>query len=138
MGDERAARLRVEIAIDAALAIEVDRVLLAQAISNLLQNAVESYAPESDAPIAVRVACEGRKAGTLVALTVEDRGRGIAHDALPHIGEPFVSSKGSGRGLGMLNVKKMVEGIHGGSVEILSGAGEGTRVTLVLARKQTG
>ncbi len=103
----------------------------------MLQNAVESYAPESDAPIAVRVVWERRKAGTLVAITVEDRGRGIARDALPHIGESFVSSKGTGRGLGMLNVKKMVEGIHGGSVEIESAAGEGTRVTMVLARKQT-
>jgi sensor histidine kinase YesM len=38
--------------------------------------------------------------------------------------------------LAMLNVRKMVEGVHGGSVEITSAPGEGTRVTVVLPRRQ--
>ena len=116
--------------------MEADRGLLGQAISNLLQNAVEAYAAEDEGAIRVDVRAEKRKAGTLVAITIEDRGRGIAREALAHLGEPFVSSKGVGRGLGMLNVKKMVEAVHGGSFEVESEKGGGTRVTIVLPRRQ--
>ncbi len=115
IGAARNARLKLTVDVDATLAAEIDRGLFGQALSNLLQNAVESYAPEGDDALHVRVAGERRSAGTRVALTVEDRGRGIPADSLPHIGGAFVSSKGAGRGLGVLNVKRMIETVHGGA-----------------------
>lgn len=140
IGDARRARLRVEIDVDDALVVDADRGLLAQAFANILQNAVEAY-PSDEAggdasAIEIRIRAEPLKAGTLVAIVFEDRGRGIAADALAHIGEPFVSSKGVGRGLGVGNVRKMIEGVHGGTMEIASEVGVGTRVRVVLPRKQ--
>jgi signal transduction histidine kinase len=53
------------------------------------------------------------------------------------VGEPFVSHEGTGRGLGVLNVKKMVEVVHGGVVKVESAVGSGTRVTVAVPRKQS-
>jgi signal transduction histidine kinase len=140
VGDEappgRLARLDVVVDVDQALAAEIDRGLFGQALANLLQNAVEAHPADGDAPIHVRVSGERRRAGTLVALTVEDRGAGMSPEMLARIGEAFTSSKGGGRGLGVLNVKRMVETVHGGTLEIASEVGRGTRMTAVLPRRQ--
>jgi signal transduction histidine kinase len=136
VGAEVERRLRVEVDIDGEVAVDADRVLLAQAVGNVLQNAVEAYPGDGESPIFIGVRASRRKAGTLVAIEVRDRGRGIEKASLAHIGGAFVTSKGTGRGLGVLNARKMVEVAHGGAVEIASELGEGTCVTLVLPRKQ--
>jgi signal transduction histidine kinase len=136
VGEARVARLRVEKDVDPLVTLDADRTLLALAVSNVLQNAVEAYAVGGGGEIWLRVAVEQPQGGILVAIVVEDRGGGIDASTLKSIGEPFVSSKGRGRGLGVLNVKKMVEGVHGGSVEIESERGRGTRVKLVRPRRQ--
>ncbi len=136
LGEAKLARLRLETRVDANVTVEVDRVLLAQALSNLLQNAVESYPAAGEGPIFVRVRAETRKVGTLVAIAIEDRGGGIDPAVLPQIGDPFTSSKGTGRGLGVLNVRRVVELLHGGTLEIQSELGVGTCMTLALPRKQ--
>jgi signal transduction histidine kinase len=136
IGDARSARLRLTIDVAPTLCAEIDRGLFGQALSNLLQNAVESYAPEGNEPIAVHLVGGARSAGTLVTLAVEDRGRGMPPEMRERVGEAFVSSKGSGRGLGMLDVRRMIETAHGGEVEVKSEAGRGTRVTMVVPRRQ--
>jgi nitrogen fixation/metabolism regulation signal transduction histidine kinase len=135
IGAERADRLCVSVAIERDLSFEVDRVLLAQALGNVLQNAVEAYAGDAHREIAVRVRAEARKGGTLVAVVVEDAGGGVAASGLARLGEPFVSTKGRGRGLGLLNVKKMVESVHGGTFTLETIAG-GARATMAVPRKQ--
>jgi two-component system, sporulation sensor kinase E len=55
---------------------------------------------------------------------------------LARLGEPFLSTQGEGRGLGILNVKRMVEVVHGGSVDVESETGRGTTVSLIVPRKQ--
>ncbi|MGO9709955.1 MAG: ATP-binding protein [Polyangiaceae bacterium] len=47
-----------------------------------------------------------------------------------------VASCPTGRGLGVLNVKKVVETVHGGRVGVESAPGEGTTVSILLSRKQ--
>jgi signal transduction histidine kinase len=135
VGAARAARLRVDVAVEADVTFEVDRVLLAQALGNLLQNAVEAYPADGEGEILIRVRAERRKAGALVAVVVHDQGGGIAESRLARVGEPFVSTKGHGRGLGVLNVKNMVEGVHGGTFTLETVAG-GARATMELPRKQ--
>jgi signal transduction histidine kinase len=135
IGAAREARLRMDVAVDADVTFEVDRAMIAQALGNLLQNAVEAYRADGDGDIVVRVHAERRKGDTLVAVVVEDQGGGIAEARLAHVGEPFVSTKGHGRGLGVANVKNVVEGVHGGTFTLQTVAG-GACATMELPRKQ--
>jgi signal transduction histidine kinase len=136
IGDARLARLRLETDVDVNLTVEGDRVLLAQALSNLLQNAVEAYPAIGEGPITIRIRAETRNVDTLVALAVEDRGGGIDPSLIAQIGDPFTSSKGTGRGLGVLNVRRVVELVHGGTLDVRSERGVGTCMTLAIPRKQ--
>ena len=130
-------RLMVEVDCEPDLSIEVDRALLIQAISNVLQNALEAYPTEGDSPMRIALSVRALRKGTQVELTIRDWGMGISESSAPYVGEVFRSSKGgTGRGLGIANVRKMVESVHGGVVTIRGARGEGTTVTMVLPRLQ--
>jgi two-component system NtrC family sensor kinase len=65
-------------------------------------------------------------------IVVEDDGRGIAEEDLSHLFEPFFTTKGNrGSGLGLAITWGIVEG-HGGSIEVESTPGRGTRFTVRL------
>lgn len=133
---ERKSRLRVEVDVDETIALEIDRSLLVQAFSNVLENSVEAY-PADAAELRIRVHAKVVNAGTQVELAFQDWGVGISESSLPFAGEPYRSSKGGYmRGLGLANVKKMVESAHGGRVIIEGKAGVGTTVRMVLPRRQ--
>jgi two-component system NtrC family sensor kinase len=75
---------------------------------------------------------ERRGAVPVVELLVEDNGRGIARDALPKLFEPFFTTKGvRGTGLGLAITWGIVES-HGGSIDVDSEEGKGTRFTVRL------
>jgi signal transduction histidine kinase len=52
------------------------------------------------------------------------------------LAEPFHSTKGEGRGFGLLNVLSTVETVHGGALVPESELGVGTKMTIVVPRKQ--
>jgi len=113
-----------------AIYVEVDRVRLAQAIINLLNNAARYT--ERGGRIWLRADREGDHA----VVTVGDNGAGIAPEHLPHLFEMFVRADGShdgpprGLGVGLTLVKRIVE-LHGGSVEARSeGRGKGSEFEL--------
>ena len=65
-------------------------------------------------------------------IEVEDTGRGIAPEEMDRIFEPFFSTKGTrGTGLGLAVTWGIVEG-HGGSIDVESEPGQGTRFTVRL------
>ena len=133
---ERAARLDVAVEIEDSMKLHCDRGLLLQAFANILQNAVEAY-DKKEGPIRLHIGAEGQCVGTQVKIEFRDFGVGISPESLPHVGQPYRSSKGEqGRGLGVANVKKMVEALHGGEVVVSSQRGEGTLVRIVLPRSQ--
>jgi nitrogen fixation/metabolism regulation signal transduction histidine kinase len=66
-------------------------------------------------------------------ITVSDDGAGIPADLLPRIFEPRFSTTTSGAGLGLAIVKRLVEG-WGGSIEVSSDVGRGTRIEVHLPR----
>jgi two-component system cell cycle sensor histidine kinase/response regulator CckA len=72
-------------------------------------------------------------AGEWVAITVEDTGTGIGPDVLPHIFEPFFSTKdvGAGTGLGLATVHGIIHQT-GGFIEVSTALGKGTAFTLYL------
>jgi signal transduction histidine kinase len=67
----------------------------------------------------------------MVGLEVSDTGIGIAPDALPRVFEPFFTTKPQGSGLGLVVVKRVVEG-HRGRVAVKSAPGTGTTFTILL------
>jgi signal transduction histidine kinase len=68
---------------------------------------------------------------TRAAVVVEDRGAGIAAEDLPHVFEPYYTTKRTGTGLGLAIAKNIVESL-GGSVSAESRAGAGTAIRLDL------
>jgi signal transduction histidine kinase len=68
-----------------------------------------------------------------VEIRVADTGVGIASDVLPHIFQPFYTTKPSGRGSGLgLMVAHNIVGEHGGDIEVSSAVGTGTEFCIVL------
>ena len=79
---------------------------------------------------------EEAKAGEFVAIAVEDTGTGIAPDVLGKIFDPFFTTKpiGKGTGLGLSQVHGFAHQA-GGTVRVDSELGKGTRITMLLPRK---
>jgi len=77
-------------------------------------------------------------AGEYVAIAVEDSGAGIAPDILSKIFDPFFTTKpiGKGTGLGLSQVHGFAHQA-GGTVKVASELGKGTRITILLPRKET-
>jgi two-component system sensor histidine kinase PilS (NtrC family) len=112
-----------------ALTACVDPQQMRQAIWNLCLNAVQSI-PEAGGEIRVGAA---QAPGDPAALQIwiADTGQGIAPDDLPHIFEPFYSTKPEGSGLGLALVYRVVQD-HGGRVETRTCLGEGTTFSLTV------
>jgi signal transduction histidine kinase len=130
-GHERAADLRLEQASSGPCRVKVQPVLLGQLLDNLLDNAFRYSAPGT--PVRVSLARDGGAA----VLAVEDAGRGIAPDDVPHVFEPFYRPAGSrgfgpgGVGLGLAVVRRIARAF-GGTVTVESEPGRGSRFTLRL------
>ena len=101
---------------------------LEQLFLNLLLNAADALSTGEQAGVDLM-----REAGH-ISLSIWDRGKGIAPDAIERIFEPFYSTTPEGTGLG-LPIARRIARAHGGELEIESTPGEGTtaRVSLPLA-----
>jgi two-component system NtrC family sensor kinase len=68
-----------------------------------------------------------------VEILVRDDGCGIPAEILPHIFEPFLTTKESGHGVGLgLAISHSIIERHHGKIEVLSEAGRGTTFTITL------
>lgn len=111
--------------------VHADPVLFRQAISNLLSNALNHTSHGGQ----VLVQTSPRADGGL-EINISDAGCGIASEHLPHIfdrlyrADPARSQHPDGAGLGLAIVKSIMM-LHGGSVEVQSELGKGTRFTLL-------
>lgn len=121
---------RAKLEVEDELFIRGDIALLNQALANLIINARDA-APEGPIGITARRAGE-----ECVELIVSDRGSGIAADLRDRIFEPLFTTKRGGTGLGLPVVQQVVAA-HGGSVEVESEPGRGSRfhLRLPLARE---
>jgi two-component system, LuxR family, sensor kinase FixL len=105
---------RVELKVETGPAVPLvygDQVQLQQVLLNLLLNAMDAL---DDNPPAKRfVTVRAQPAGAMVEVTVSDTGHGIPADKLPHVFEPFFSSKPDGLGMG-LAISRDIVWAHGG------------------------
>ncbi len=113
-----------------SLGIRADPQQLRQALWNLCINAVQSMPDGGELRVGGRRRQESREAPAL-SIWVTDSGQGISEKDLPHIFEPFYSTKAEGSGLGLALVYRIVQD-HGGDVDVRSWPGTGTTFTLSL------
>ncbi len=106
----------------------LDAQQIRQAIWNLCLNAVEAMPEGGDLRVAARSRWNGNS--RWVEVEIGDTGSGISPEDLPHIFEPFYSTKAGGSGIGLALVQRVVED-HGGEIEVRNAPGAG--VTLVLS-----
>ena len=121
-------RARITAAGDRAIDVVWPIGVVAQALGNLLRNALQASAPET----AVSIGAE-RLADTTVRITVSDHGVGMRPDELARAGEPFFTTKppGLGTGLGLFVTRSSIEQL-GGRLTLASRPGEGTTVSIIL------
>jgi two-component system NtrC family sensor kinase len=134
--------IETEVMVPAkACAVKVDPSELELALLNLAVNARDAMPNGGTLSITARpVTLKGKATeeglrGEFVAIRVADTGTGIAPDILPHVFEPFYTTKeiGKGTGLGLSQVYGFAKQ-SGGTVTISSRVGNGTVITLFLPR----
>lgn len=115
-----------------SVTLEADPTRLAQAVTNLLNNAAKYT--EDDG----RIWLTAQQEGNNVVLTVQDTGVGISADLLPRVFDLFTQGKQSlarskgGLGLGLTLVRQLIE-LHGGQVQAFSdGPGRGSKFIIRL------
>src|SRR5687768_5780703 len=108
---------------------------LKQVILNLILNGAESMGEGGTIAISTAVY---RDAGArflrsdAVQIQIRDSGSGIAEEHMPHIFEPFFSTKGEkGTGLGLWVSNGIIQS-HGGSLQVRSRVGQGTTFSITL------
>ena len=105
---------------------------LNQALTNVIQNALEAVPPGSGL-----VEVTGRVEDSELVLVVRDNGSGIKPEDQARIFTPFFTTKDVGRGLGMgLTITRRCIGALGGRVIVRSQPGAGTEFTIRLPREQ--
>ena len=113
---------------------------LLQAVTNLLQNAVDAIdgriAEGRDLPKgAVRMVLDYADGEALII--VEDNGKGLPTADRERLTEPYVTTRTKGTGLGLAIVKKIMED-HGGRLVLEDRMGGGARVSLAFPLEQAG
>ena len=91
-----------------------------QLFANVLANAAQA-SPDIEG-VVVSISAEGAE---LVAVTISDRGVGMAPDVLARAGEPLFSTKPEGTGLGLAISRRILQE-HGGSIAVRPSMPQGT------------
>jgi two-component system NtrC family sensor kinase len=105
--------------------VKADFGQLRQSFVNIALNACEAMATGGTLTVTAR------QVGATVEVRVRDTGPGIPPDVLPHILDPFFTTKEKGTGLGLSVVDGIIDR-HGGSLTVDSRIGEGTTVVVRL------
>jgi two-component system sensor histidine kinase PilS (NtrC family) len=115
--------------LPASLPLEADRERLRQVLWTLCVNAVQAMPTGGELWIG-----GGTRAG-MVEIRFADTGEGIPPDDLPHVFEPFFTTRHDTGGLGLALVHRIVEE-HGGDVTVRSEHGLGAEFTLRLPERR--
>lgn len=111
---------------------ESDPQSLKQVFINLIKNAHEACGSKGALHIATEFI------SPWIRITFSDTGKGLSPDILPHIFEPFVSTKANGMGLGLAICRRLIE-LNGGEIEAQNNSNGGACFTIYLpAGKQAG
>lgn len=124
----------VRLEMPGDLHIEADPIGMEQVFANLFSNAADAMADSPSRILEIRwTELEGN-----VLITVEDTGTGIPAERIENVFKPFFTTKevGKGTGLGLSSCKRIVER-HGGTIQVQSREGRGTRFAISLPTRGT-
>jgi signal transduction histidine kinase len=107
-------------------AVRLDRETLRSAVLNLLLNAVQAMEG-----VGGQLVVRTRPAGLGVMLELIDTGPGMDAETLGKVFGAFYTTKQGGSGLGLPTARKIIEA-HGGTIDVESAPGRGTKVTIWL------
>jgi two-component system, sporulation sensor kinase E len=116
----------VELELEPTLPrLQVDRDQMKQAFYNVIKNAFQAM--KTGGILRIR----SWQGDLYVSVSFNDTGGGISQEQMSKLYQPYVTTKASGSGLGLLIVRRIVRE-HGGEIEIESNEGKGVRVTIHL------
>ena len=109
--------------------VPCDPAQIEQVLLTLIMNAKDAMPRGGNLWIETRVSADE----TEIEILVRDDGAGIAPGVLPHIFEPFLTTKESGRGVGLgLAISRGIVERHNGRIEVASELGRGTTFSITL------
>jgi signal transduction histidine kinase len=109
--------------------VMTDAERLRTALVNILTNARHAVEASSGTATGPAVLLTTRRHADRIAVTVRDRGTGIAADDLTHIFDPFFTTRRAGTGLGLPIAKNIIDGL-GGSLSVDSSPAIGTEIRI--------
>jgi signal transduction histidine kinase len=137
-------RRNIEVVRDFAEvpAVECAPQQINQVLLNLLTNAAQAIEHEAGRIVLrtrrMQAPVPGGGGREVVAMVVEDNGKGIAEEHLSRIFDPFFTTKPVGEGTGLgLSISYRIVQQHGGSIRVASRPGAGTRFMVVLPVEAT-
>jgi signal transduction histidine kinase len=133
MAENLSAETRVTLKLDlrAPALVELDPGRLRRALGNIVDNAAQAFADAGDLGRAPRIMLRSRMNGGSAEIEITDNGPGIALETLARAFEPLFSTRRYGSGLGLATTRQIVER-HGGTIELVSRVGKGTRARILL------
>jgi two-component system sensor histidine kinase RegB len=129
--EDIAERDRVVVKVEGTESLSLPPRAWARALRGLIRNALQA----SSGSVEVRVRSGPQQAEILV----EDRGSGMSPEVLSRVGEPFFTTKETGRGmgLGVFLARALAERL-GGTLELSSKVKQGTKVRVLLPQPASG
>jgi len=120
--------LQVNLAADLPR-VPCDPAQIEQVLIALIMNAIDAMPRGGNLWLDARLSDDEME----VEIQVRDDGAGIAPDILPHIFEPFLTTKETGHGVGLgLAISRGIMERHNGRIEVQSELGRGTTFTVAL------
>jgi two-component system, cell cycle sensor histidine kinase and response regulator CckA len=115
-------------------AVRANAAQIRQVVMNLITNASEALGDKEGVISVSLVKLEsgaGARLGDCLQLEVSDSGSGMTESVVSKIFDPFFTTKFAGRGLGLAAVQGIIRS-HGGTINVVSSLGQGTRFQILL------
>jgi len=120
------AHTKLVLSVDSGLpSVQTDRTLLARALTNLVENALQAM------PTGGTLTVSAGRTSESIQIQLADTGVGMDQEGVRRAFEPYFSTKTAGSGLGLANARRNIE-LCGGQIELASSPGEGTIVTVTV------
>ncbi len=112
--------------VEEGLLLNGNSILVSWALENIIKNAIDAIDHDKG-----KIEIKNIKGNNTIFITISDNGRGIPYKDRKNVFRPGFSSKSKGWGMGLSLVKRIIEDIHAGKIEVKeSSKTEGTTIQI--------